>query len=148
MSESLAISSAISTISSPRPDTVPIPSPRTAKQNVRELRALRRRVEELQSKLRKSGTAAVTPRSRALLATRTDACATMAQSASLPEIQYQRHGIITGSPSAEPFGPRAHGAPVVSTEPACRNNDSANISNMPSMQVSRVIGVWIYPPTI
>ena len=88
-----------------RPDTVPLPSPRTAKQNVRELRALRQRVEELQSKLEVSGSKSsqtmTSPRLRLRRRSpEVDIGGAMKQSASLPEIRRQRHSDFTESQSA------------------------------------------------
>ena len=95
-----------------RPDTVPIPSPRTAKENVRELRALRRRVEELQSKLRVSGTAKTSPRS-----TKSDTYRAMAQSCSSPEIQRRCNGSLAESNSVAAMTSRDQGYQIESAEP-------------------------------
>jgi hypothetical protein len=95
-----------------RPDTVPIPSPRTAKENVRELRALRRRVEELQSKLRVSGTAKTSPRS-----TKSDTYRAMAQSCSSPEIQRRCNGSLAESNSVAAMTSRDQRYQIESAEP-------------------------------
>jgi len=107
-----------------RPDTVPIPSPRTAKENVRELRALRRRVEELQSKLRGSRITKTSP-----TLTNGDAYGTLTQTTSLPEIQPQRHQSLE-SQSTVLMASRDR-AQIESTE------SKYNMSNLPSMRVSQ-----------